>query len=651
MTQADFEIRPLPLRRALVLGLGVAALLSGLAPRTLSATQDDYEPSGSYSYVRTLDGSAELDGANGEREEITLNQPVLPGDRIAVHRSSRLEIVLADGNLLRLDAGGELIFESIAASYGDTSSQTHLRLLTGTLQLVVEQASARHELPRIETENSTVHIQQPGRYLIVVEDGQWTQVVVREGSAEVATQRGSLIVREDEQALVEGDRWPRASVEPAMAVGALERWGDGLEEEAREASFDEIDGSLRYGSSSMRGHGSWVHVSGSRRAWRPTVDAAWRPYREGFWRYTPGGYTWVSTEPWGWVPYHYGTWDYVPGHGWVWFPDRGFAPAWVYWYWGPDYVGWCPTGYYSRHYQDRYGHGSRFGVYGWAGGDRGLFAHWSFIPSHDFGRHFGHQSGRFGQARRTRPAYLRGSDLAGGRLADGVITTDTSGLAPHLTEKPAEVVRVLQTRPGLRGELPNVTEFVARRELTPEVEAQILRPKPALAQPTNQGTGSGRPAVVPVEERPTRQERPGAGAVRPRPVVPAPQGWSQDRSPETKPQAGGSASSRPPGSPAPVIVRRPAEYDGRDPQGRDPQVRGERAPTLRPVSPSPAPERPVRVTPAPSSRPEVAPAKPPQPRPLPPSPSIQPKPESKPQGSDGSKKAGATRPPRPPSAG
>ena len=40
----------------------------------------------------------------------------------------------------------------------------------------------------------------------------------------------------------------------------------------------------------------------------------------------------------------------------------------TYWYWGESYVGWCPTGYYTHFYGNRYG-GFRHGVYGWAGGD------------------------------------------------------------------------------------------------------------------------------------------------------------------------------------------------------------------------------------------------------------------------------------------
>ncbi len=631
MTQVNDHTRR-PLRNSSrVLGLLVVASLSAGLPLPLHAAHDNYESEGSYSYIRTLEGSADLISQDGDRDEASIHQPVLPGEQLSVGRSSRVEVLLADGSWLRLDASTEVRFESLARSYSASDRQTHLRMSFGTLQLVVDHEIDRQNIPRIDTPNATIYLQKSGRYLIEVEEATWTQLVVREGFAEVATERGSLVVRDHEQAVVEGDRWPRATIEPASALYALERWGERLEEEARLASHDDVDDSLRYGSSTMHRHGSWIQVSGQRRAWRPYVDDSWQPYREGFWRYTPGGYTWVSQEPWGWVPYHYGTWDHVPGHGWVWFPDRGFAPAWVYWYWGPDYVGWCPTGYYSRYHHGRDHH--RYGVYGWAGGDWGAFAHWSFTPSQHFGGHRG-------QARRTRPSYLRGSDFGSGRLADGVITTDTSGIEPGLVGRPTEVVRVLRTRPGQSGELPNVTDFVARRDLDPDVEQQIFRPKPALARPVEPKPPSGGPAIGSGEEIPRPERRPAVPSVRPRPLPSGPSGdWREGQKPEAT---------------RPVIVRRPATYDGREPADNPDR---KPAPVLRPADEPLAPERPVRVTPSkpssppqvaparPSSPPQVTPSKPAEPRPVPPPPpSIKPKDE----GGGGSRKVGSTRPPRPP---
>ncbi|HUD72475.1 MAG TPA: DUF6600 domain-containing protein, partial [Dongiaceae bacterium] len=53
--------------------------------------------------------------------------------------------------------------------------------------------------------------------------------------------------------------------------------------------------------------------------------------------------TWVSDYPWGAIPYHYGTWYPDPVFGWVWVPGDVWAPAWVVFRTGPDYIGWAPV--------------------------------------------------------------------------------------------------------------------------------------------------------------------------------------------------------------------------------------------------------------------------------------------------------------------
>ena len=89
--------------------------------------------------------------------------------------------------------------------------------------------------------------------------------------------------------------------------------------------------------------GTWVEVGSYGRCWHPAgVAADWRPYCNGNWEWTDSGWYWVSDEPWAWACYHYGTWAYDSGQGWVWVPGIEWAPAWVNWRMGGDYVGWVP---------------------------------------------------------------------------------------------------------------------------------------------------------------------------------------------------------------------------------------------------------------------------------------------------------------------
>jgi len=93
----------------------------------------------------------------------------------------------------------------------------------------------------------------------------------------------------------------------------------------------------------LASYGNWVQRPRYGWVWTPRVAvASWRPYQYGHWVWTDLGWTWVSDEPFGWATYHYGRWYDDPDYGWGWVPGDQWAPAWVDWQAGNDYVGWAP---------------------------------------------------------------------------------------------------------------------------------------------------------------------------------------------------------------------------------------------------------------------------------------------------------------------
>jgi len=91
--------------------------------------------------------------------------------------------------------------------------------------------------------------------------------------------------------------------------------------------------------------GKWLDVGHYGRCWRPEgIVSGWRPYCHGTWEWTYCGWYWQSDEPWAWACYHYGSWILDPNDGWVWVPGVEWAPAWVCWRSGGDYIGWAPYG-------------------------------------------------------------------------------------------------------------------------------------------------------------------------------------------------------------------------------------------------------------------------------------------------------------------
>jgi hypothetical protein len=93
----------------------------------------------------------------------------------------------------------------------------------------------------------------------------------------------------------------------------------------------------------LAGYGNWVQRPNYGWAWRPHHRShSWRPYQAGHWVLTDEGWTWMSDEPYGWATYHYGRWYDDPNYGWEWIPGNQWAPAWVAWQEGGNYVGWAP---------------------------------------------------------------------------------------------------------------------------------------------------------------------------------------------------------------------------------------------------------------------------------------------------------------------
>ena len=477
-----------------------AIALSGALAAGMAAAEDT-----SYSYVRVLDGSASVVSSGGDgAEPLELNQPLLTGDRIVVAASSRLEVVLADRTRLRLDAGSTAVLRAVAFSADATDRATRLQLAGGTLQLSVDENAQGDELPRIDLPNATVYVQDVGDLSVATVGGDSSEVVVRRGFVEIATERGSTLLRAGEAARITGASWATTRLVSAPPADAFERWARALENEGSTRRSGYVDDRLAYASANLDDYGTWVTVDQDW-AWRPRVDDGWRPYWQGRWAYSPSGATWISNEPWGWVPYHYGTWDLVPGTGWVWFPGTTYSPAWVYWYWGDQWAGWCPVGYYSRH--DRHAgrdRGLRFGVYGSVGGGIDLYADWSFGPAHLlFDRH--HRD-RF---RRGGVDFAR--EIGTRTLPRGILTTDTRGLDPRRLlggRDPRELLSHEKGRPGGSVDpLPDATDFIARRpEITPELRRRIYVERTgdaadrALLDPT---------APAPRRESGTRDDRAG----------------------------------------------------------------------------------------------------------------------------------------------
>jgi len=235
--------------------------------------------------------------------------------------------------------------------------------------------------------------------------------------------------------------------------------------------------------------------------WVPAgVPPDWRPYEYGRWVYTDDwGWYWASDDVeanWGWVVYHYGRWAFERGFGWFWVPGDEWAPAWVNWRYGDDYVGWAPlppdelVGAYEVEP-----------------------AYWAFVP------------GRYLGAPRLRtyfvPVYRRSVILRTTNIVNRTVPVHGGRLAVNPGIPPAFIARVsgapvptYQVRPRVFASTHGVAGAV-------QINRDELRRPPG--GPPGRPGGPGRPGIAPPPRLPPVSIQRTTTVIPPSAAVTAPQ--------------------------------------------------------------------------------------------------------------------------------
>jgi hypothetical protein len=293
-------------------------------------------------------------------EEGTVNLPIVEGDKLGT-REGRAEIHFGRRNYLRIDNFTQLDFAKLPRR-GDDSVNLHL--FAGNIYLRVNSMNVEKEF-ELHSPDGSFYILEEGLYRFEVRENRETAIIVVEGAVEAAGEEGFEIVRGGEM-LVTANGFFNSGPDYLYAANEdmFSEWNRGRDAfhnrqvRTRYLPVDmvEYEAELDY-------YGRWVYERPYGYVWVPDVyHNSWRPYYHGRWIWYPVcGWTWCSYEPWGWSVSHYGRWHWRLGLGWYWIPTTRWGPAWVHWYSGYDYIGWCPLSYYNRpvvivnnHFYDRY---------------------------------------------------------------------------------------------------------------------------------------------------------------------------------------------------------------------------------------------------------------------------------------------------------
>ncbi len=381
-------------------------------------------------------------------------------------------------------------------------------------------------------------------------------------------------------------------------------------------------------------YGHWVRSARWGEVWVPEdLPPDWRPYEYGHWVYTDEwGWYWISDpeeEDWGWVVFHYGRWAFERALGWFWIPDDEWAPAWVDWRYGADYIGWAPlppdeiiyeyddNPTYWFFVSPRYLSAPTWRRY-WVPPARRPFV---FRRTQVVNRTLGYGRGRAAVNAGVSPAYVARASraaVATYRVTPRVLS-GTQGVAGAIHVTPQQV----QSQRGTvqRGRRPSPTRANAVTVQKSAAVALPVGPAPAAPQPLAKGqrgtlgTHPPRAAQGAPPPQPQTQQPP-----PPAQLAPPPQ---QRAAPPAQPSRSGPPPS-PPGAQPPRVTQPPSAQPPRaaPAQPPAPQARPERPIAPRPAAPqehrAPSPPQERRAPPPPQERrapPPPAPAVPARPAP------------------------------------
>jgi len=292
-------------------------------------------------------------------QEGVVNLPIVEGDKLGT-KEGRAEIHFGRRNYLRIDSFTQIDFANLPQSENDPFK---LHLLSGSIYLRINFLEAEKSF-EIHTPDASFYALEEGLYRFHVTEKTESEAFVYEGTLEAAGEEGSLLVKSQEKLVASNGNFTSDSSYFYSSYDDFAQWNGSRDAlYAQRISRTYLPSELYEYEEELATNGHWVYERPYGYVWVPYVYVQdWRPYFYGRWTWYPiVGWTWVSDEPWGWSVYHYGRWHWRWSIGWYWIPTSIWGPAWVHWYSGYDYIGWCPLSYYNypgvlinNYFYDRY---------------------------------------------------------------------------------------------------------------------------------------------------------------------------------------------------------------------------------------------------------------------------------------------------------
>jgi hypothetical protein len=325
--------------------------------------------------VSLLEGDVTFQRPDLERwVDLSINTPLLEGDKIWVGRDGRAEIEFEDGNFARLAAN--TIIELYRLGSARDSQGIEIRLNQG---LATFDLRSVHPKFAVATPLFSAQVKEAAQFRFDLEGDGSGRIVMFDGRAEISGQNTQLYLGKGETVRFLSQDTGRYYLGTNYVKDDWDRWSEERSAYIAQAAQERLHyGDRGWTTADLYNYGTWYNDTTYGRVWRPNVAYDWVPFRDGRWTWFPSfGWSWISYEPWGWVPYHYGRWAYINRFGWSWVPGARYTP-WcpgaVNWLQGSNWIGWVPLAPFEPWYPYAYNSvnvfvsrnfGHRFGVTYW----------------------------------------------------------------------------------------------------------------------------------------------------------------------------------------------------------------------------------------------------------------------------------------------
>lgn len=316
-------------------------LLLVLALLLVPFVHGDDEPGSHVRIVRLsyVEGQVQIAHQQSGFENATMNMPLVQGDQVRTGQDGWVEIQLENSSMIRLAPESQITF-AVLSRFPSGATATEVNLDGGEGEFAA--SATNDDGPfRVNVRQRTISLKRTSRFRVTTVNSDPLEVAVWKGEITLSNPDDAqeVSIRKGEIFTLDPQDSGRYDLSKEAEADDLDKWSGERDQyiqtyAANNNSNVYTQSPYQYGLSDLSYYGQYSNVVGCGYCWQPYgVGLGWDPFSNGYWMYSPWGYTWVSSYPWGWMPYRFGQWVFVPGFGWRWRPG-----GWNRWAAAPRFV-------------------------------------------------------------------------------------------------------------------------------------------------------------------------------------------------------------------------------------------------------------------------------------------------------------------------